>query len=140
MVWALLAILGVPIWLVLGALGGSLLSRRNFQSNPEVFATRVRKFEAGMPNKWSGKLHARWVHDVLLANKGLALVHTDAYPIVSVGPAPAPDPGECKGLGDAPVAMTVTTDEGAVYEIAAAGENAELLALPFDHDPTLPIA
>ncbi|MGI9667890.1 MAG: hypothetical protein ACR2N2_12485 [Acidimicrobiia bacterium] len=140
MFWALMALLGVPIWLVVGGLVAALLSRRNFQSQPNVFATRVRRIEAGLPAKWSHKLHARWVHDVLLANKGLALVVTDAYAIVSVGPAAAPDPGECKGLGDSPVAMTVQTDEGEAFEIAASRDQAELLALPFDHDPKLPLA
>ncbi len=81
-------------------------------------------------------MHGRWAHDVFLANKGIALVKTEAYPVVSHGPAPAPDPGRCKGLGDDLVAITVTVDDGAVYELATAAEHAELLTLPFDLDLT----
>ena len=136
MVWALLALLGVPIWLVLGGLGAALWSRKQFQANPDVFPLRVRLLEEGVAGKWSAKMHGRWVHDVFLANTGLALVKTDAYPVVSHGPAPAPDPARCKGLGDHLVALMVTIDDGRVYELATSVDNAALLTLPFDLDAT----
>jgi hypothetical protein len=43
MIWALLALLGVPIWLVLGGLCGALVSRRWFRAQPEVFALSFRE-------------------------------------------------------------------------------------------------
>ena len=131
MIWALLALLGIPIWLILGALAAAFFSRRNFKAKPGVFPLRVREIEAGEPGKWSGKLHARWVHDVLLANKGLGLNLTAAYPVASTATADPPEPSECKGFGDDLVGLTVQTDSGTTYELGTARENVKLLHQPF---------
>lgn len=77
MIWALLAILGVPIWLIVGALIAGYANRRHFQKSPGVFPLRMRT-PPGEDGKWSGKQHARWVHDVVLVNKGFAKVRTVA--------------------------------------------------------------
>jgi hypothetical protein len=42
MIWALPAILGVPLRLVVGGLAASLWSRRQFRNSPGVFRTKVR--------------------------------------------------------------------------------------------------
>ncbi len=82
MIWALLAILGVPIWLVVGALGGALWSRRRFRSQPGVFPAAVR---ARGDNSWPrAGSYGRLVRDVLVVNRGLALVRTEFYPIIDV--------------------------------------------------------
>ncbi len=131
MIWALLAFLGIPIWLILGVLTAAFFTRRNFKAKPGVFPLRVRKLEADEPGRWSGKLHARWVHDVLLANKGIGLNLTDAYPIASSATADPPDPSECKGLGDDRVGVTVRTDSGTTYELGTARKNVKLLLQAF---------
>ena len=131
MIWALLALLGIPIWLILGALAAAFFTRRNFKAKPGVFPLRVREIEAGEPGKWGGKLYARWVHDVLLANKGIGLNLTAAYPVASSAATAPPDPSECKGFGDDLVSVTVQTDSGTTYELGTAREYLELLVQPF---------
>lgn len=135
MIWALLALLGVPIWLVLGALGASLWNRRRFLSQPGVFALRVRPLESGVPGAWRRKAYGRWVRDVLLVNSGIALVRTTAYGVVSHAAATRPDPESCKGLGGEPVALAIELDDGRSFQVAAAASDARDLVLPFGIDP-----
>lgn len=90
MVWALLAILGVPIWLVVGTLAGALWNRRRFRSQAGVFPIATRTAGDG---SWPRTVaHGRLVRDVLVVNRGLALVRSELYPIVDVraldGPLP----------------------------------------------------
>jgi len=54
MIWALLAILGVPIWLIVGALIGGNMARRRFINTPGVFPLRVRPLPSE-DGKWGGK-------------------------------------------------------------------------------------
>lgn len=82
MVWALLAILGVPIWLVVGALAAALLGRRRFKAQAGVFRIKERQADN---DKWPrNTAYGRVVHDVLVLNKGLALVRTTVRGIRSV--------------------------------------------------------
>lgn len=82
MIWALLAILGVPIWLIVGALAGALLSRRRFKAQPGVFRLKEREVDN---EKWPRRTaYGRMVHDVLVLNKGLAMVRTSLRGIRSV--------------------------------------------------------
>ena len=132
MIWAILAILGIPIWLLLGALAGAFASRRHFQRSPGVFALRMREVSADT-QKWGGKAHACWIHDVLLVNKGLALART--VPIAADSLVSAPEPADAstiKGLGDEPVAFVVDIDDGPRLEIAIAAELAPVATSPFD--------
>ena len=79
MICALLAVLGVPIWRVLGALTGGLISRRRFRNQPDVFALAFRDHAS---KDWPRRLsYGRYVHDVLLVNTGLALVRTSVHAV-----------------------------------------------------------
>jgi hypothetical protein len=60
MIWILLAALGVPPWLVLGAPGAGLLSRRAFKRAPGVFPAKVRTVTGQVPGfKTSGRARLR---------------------------------------------------------------------------------
>ena len=85
----LLAILGVPLWLVLGGVGAGLWSRRSFRKTPGVFAMKARVIDgAAPPPKWKRQAsYARWVHDVLIVHQGLAMVRNRALPVASASPA-----------------------------------------------------
>lgn len=84
MIWALLALLGVPIWLMVGALGGAVWGRRRFRSQPGVFPIAMR---AVGHDAWPLAVsYGRLVRDILVVNRGLALVRTELYPIVDVRP------------------------------------------------------
>ena len=82
MLWALLALLGVPIWLVVGGLVGVVLSRRNFRREDGVFAFNVRPEGA---SKWPRQVvYGRQVRDVLVTNRGAALVRTEFHAVDGV--------------------------------------------------------
>lgn len=90
MIWALLAILGIPIWVIVGALAGAVWSRRRFRSQPGVFRIAVR---AAGEQSWPRVVaYGRLVRDVLVVNRGLALVRVELYPIVGVRGLEAPLP------------------------------------------------
>jgi hypothetical protein len=137
MIWALLAILGVPLWLVVGALAGSLWSRRRFRNSPGVFPAKVRLNSGafdGLSESWPPvAVYARWVHDVLLVNKGLALVRTQPLPIAAAeGRVEQASPQEIKRLGDNPILLQFRLDNGAIIQLAAPGEVRSLACGPFE--------
>ncbi len=114
MIWATLAFLGVPIWLVVGALLGAMFSRHQFRSQPEVFPLI---FRAADDDKWPrGLAYGRYVHNVLIVNRGLAQIRTAVHVVEHI---------EHLDLGDAtfkhvddPIGFTVRLDDGAEYELA----------------------
>jgi len=131
MIWILLAILGVPLWLVAGALIAGLLSRRNFCRSPGVFKTKLRLQAGevhGLDASWPRLPgYGRWVHDVLIVHRGLALVRTTAYPVASAGP-PDASTEPPSHLGEAPLVMELTFDDGAIVEMAVPHESSAALA------------
>jgi hypothetical protein len=107
MIAILLALLGVPLWLVAGMVLGALYSRRRFKQAPEAFRCKVRLVSGtGSSLKTTcGRMpgYARWVHDVLLVNQGLALIRILPIGVVEVVTGPDKgDPAEAKRLGPAP--------------------------------------
>ena len=106
MIWALLALLGIPIWLIVGMLVGIVLTRRAFQRQPGVFAVAVRKENA---DKWPRQpTYGRLVHDVLVLNRGAALLRVEIRAIAAVG-------------------RLVTLDDGTRLELALADTDATRL-------------
>ena len=137
MIGAILAVLGVPIWLVVAGLGVALLrSRSQFKKRPGVFMAKIRlrsgSFE-GIGEKWTPMpIAALWVHDVLLVHKGLPLVRTLPVPVAeAVGTAQAADPGEIKRLGEQPALLTFRLDNGAELELATPGDSSSVALGPF---------
>jgi hypothetical protein len=136
MIAILLAVLGVPLWLVAGMVLGALYNRRRFKQAPEVFRCKIRLVSgtgSSLTTNW-GRMpgYARWVHDVLVVNQGLALVRVLPLPVAEVvtGPDKA-DPAEIKRLGPAPRVLTLRMDGDSTVELAA-GEPDELRMLgPF---------
>ena len=114
MIWATLAFLGVPIWLVVGALIGAMLSRRQFRAQPDVVPLM---FRANGDEKWPRRLaYGRYIHNVLIVNYGLAQIRTAVHVVENV---------ERLDLGDTtfkhiddPIAFTIRLDDGSEYELA----------------------
>lgn len=131
MIWATLAILGVPIWLIVGALIAGSASRRRFKQSPGVFPLRMRTV-ASEDDKWSGKQHARWIHDVVLVNKGFAKVRTVPHGIKQMTGAPkVVDPASVKGLGDEPMSLVFVLDDESEVEIVVAASDLALAKGPY---------
>lgn len=135
MIWALLALLGVPVWLVVGMLTGALYSRRRYRQDPDVFrcAGRVRSGSVDpFAKDWKrAPVYGRWVHDVLVLSRGLALVRVIAVPVDAVVAGPGPVDGSApRGLGDDPLAVTIRTDDGSVLELAASSADRARLMGP----------
>lgn len=114
MVWALLAVLGVPIWLVAGALGAALWSRRSFARQPGVIRAKICPTTH---ETWPRRaVHVRVVHDVLLVNSGLARVRTEAHGIREASVDDVP-PDSVPGLAH-PVVLSLTPDSGPPVRLA----------------------
>jgi hypothetical protein len=121
-VWALLAILGVPLWLVVGVLVSCAVSRRNFRRHDDVFAVALRSNGAA---KWRrGLIYGRQVREVLLVNRGAALLRTEFYVVdgvADIAPGVAPN-----NLPDA-VSRLVAVDDGTRLEVAASRQDTSRL-------------
>jgi len=113
MIWALLAILGVPLWLIVGLLVGVILSRRSFQRQEGVFALKARPEGA---EKWTrGVIYGRQVRDVLVTTRGAALLRTEFHAVDAV--ADLALDGRPKKPADA-VGRLVTLADGSRLEVA----------------------
>lgn len=132
----LLAVLGVPVWLVVGMLLGAFYSRHRYRQDPAVFRGNCRVIDGrvdALDDSWGRTpVYVRWVHDVLLITRGLALVRVLAIPVADLvdGPAPVGQDG-LRRLGAAPVAVRLRTDDGATIELATAADDHENLLGPF---------
>jgi hypothetical protein len=133
MIWGLLVAIGIPIWLVVGALLGALWSRHTHRSAPGVFPCKIRTISGAVgPVKWTRRTtYARWVHDVLLVHSGMALVRYQALPVRSIDDPIAPAPGVKLREVNHPVSLRMTLDDGSVLEVASAASSTELLTGPF---------
>jgi hypothetical protein len=131
MIWMLLALLGVPIWLVVGGLLGALVARRRRQRTPGMFPCKLRTAGPDDDHSWPrAKSYACWAHDVLLVHHGLALVRYEALPVADMtGP---PIPSTATRVGDRPVALRLQLDDGRVVELTTPRAHAMTAAGPFD--------
>jgi hypothetical protein len=114
MIWATLAFLGVPIWLVLGALIGAMFSRHHFKNQPDVVPLL---FRAADDDKWPRRLaYGRYVHNVLIVNHGLAQIRTSVHVVEHVDRLDLGDT-TFKHIDD-PIAFAILLDDGSEYELA----------------------
>ncbi|MDH3682330.1 MAG: hypothetical protein OEV40_20545 [Acidimicrobiia bacterium] len=114
MIWATLAFLGVPIWLVVGGLIGAVFSRHHFRAQPDVFPLLLR---AAGDDKWPRRpAYGRYVHNVLVVNHGLAQIRTSVHVVEHVDRL---DLGDTifKHIDD-PIAFAIRLDDGSDYELA----------------------
>ncbi len=136
MLWALMAILGVPLWLVIGGLSFSLYNRHKFRQRPDVFTTKIRLESgsaSGFKEKWPPvSNYALWVHDVLLVHKGLGLMPTTPVGVVGLeGSLSDANPEQVKRLGENPKVLRIKLDDGSVLQLAVPEEHLVLAQGPF---------
>jgi hypothetical protein len=135
-IWILLAALGIPLWLVAGAFVATLLSRRSFKRQPGVFSAKMRSTSGDvgkLKTTWKRRpAYARWVHDVLLVQHGIALARTTALPVArATGAVTSRSSDEISGLGDNPLVIALELDTGVLVELAAPAAARDLVAGPF---------
>ena len=119
LVATILALLGIPIWLLIGAVLGALFSRHNFKAQPDVVPMMNR---AAGDEKWPrGPGYGRYVNNVLVVNHGFAQIRTSVHVVEHVEPLDLGDT-TFKHVDD-PMAYTVRLDDGSHYEIAIARAN-----------------
>ena len=127
MLVAIGALLGVPLWILLGWLAGGIWHRHETKQLPDLFKTKVR-LVSGTYRHTSAKFprmagHAIMAHDVMILEKGLLIPRTLYFKIADgIHPPKAADTEQVKGLGDKPVTMQFRLDEGAVIEVAVPAE------------------
>jgi hypothetical protein len=121
MVWALLAFIGVPLWLC--AIAIIILLDRNRTLRKRRGDIPVRVLRPGK-SRWA-RGHAVWVSDVFAWRGSPAAWNEALELIIGAGIRAATPEGRkgLHGLGDRPVIAMLTTDEGQVLQVATSAEH-----------------
>ena len=120
MIWAILALLGVPLWLCALGILSVVLRNRELRKRYGDIPVRVRR--AGK-KRWT-RGHAIWVSDVFAWRGSPAAWNEDLLEVSAAGIRSA-DPEESKKLhrlGDDPVIATLTGADGEPLDVAVAPE------------------
>jgi hypothetical protein len=129
MIWAILALIGVPLWLCAVGILTLILRNRALRNRPGNVPVRVRYPEK---KRWSPG-HGVWIHDVF-AWRGSPAAWKEALLWSTEAEIRVADDNERKKLhriGDAPVIVTLSLAEGGMIELAARAEHTDDLLGPF---------
>ena len=128
MIWAILAALGVPLWLCAAGIFMLVFNNRRLRKRYGDVPVRVRR-----PGKtrWT-RGHAVWVADVF-AWRGSPAAWAEELLAVRGATPRDPEPDERKKLHrlDDPVIVTLTVADGEPVDVAAAREQGSALLGPF---------
>jgi hypothetical protein len=129
MIWAILAAVGVPLWLCAAGILTLLFRNRALRKRPGNILVRVHR-----PNKkrWSPG-HGVWIHDVF-AFRGLPAAWQEALVWGSNASLRVANEQERKKLhriGDEPIIVTLSLVEGGTIELATHAEFRDALLGPF---------
>jgi hypothetical protein len=129
MIWAVLAFVGVPLWLC--ALGILALLYRNRALRNRHGDIPVRVLRPGK-SRWT-RGHALWVSDVFAWRGSPAAWNEYLERIVTADlrPATPQERKRLRGLGDAPVVAMLGTDDDVVLLVASTDEQRGSLTGPF---------
>lgn len=134
MILIVLAFLGVPLWIVAGALLAVLLSRRRFRNRPDAFEAKVRLhsgaftgMDASFPRSAASAI---WAQNVLIIFHGMARTRVLLLPTLALDQDTHSLP-DVKGVGPEPCGVTLRLDNGALVEVAASGDARMLLSGPY---------
>lgn len=136
MVIAVLSLLGVPMWLLIGWVAAGIWHRRQNQQLPGVFKFKVRMISGSyrhVDDSLKGRPGAAlWAHDIIICEKGLLIPRNLHFKVAEEVQPPQPaNPDKIKHLGDAPATMQFRLDHGAVIEVAAPAEAQTMAQGPF---------
>ena len=127
MIWALLAILGVPIWLIVGVLLSVWFSRRRFRAQEGVFALSIRPQGE---QKWPRTVaYGRCFRGIIVVNRGVALTSTSIHEVDGIAELALDDPPRKPAEA---VGRLLTVEDGSVFEVAVGAADAPRLEV-FSH-------
>jgi len=141
MIWAVLIVLGIPLWLIGVALISLLRARAKVTHIPGSFACKVRPAaEPGTPAEQFPRYTARaqWVHKVLVLHGGNPfLIVTTPFGITDIlGSALSASSEPRLKRMEQPVILQLQTDSGSVIDLACpAAESQRLARGPFAAGP-----
>lgn len=129
MIWAILAMVGVPLWLCAVGIMALLYRNRTLRSRPGDIPVRVLR-----PGKtrWT-RGHAVWVHDVF-AWRGSPAAWNESLELVvqaSLREVTPQDREALHRMGEDVLVATLTTDEGVVLQVAGTADHGSSLMGPF---------
>jgi Protein of unknown function (DUF2550) len=132
MLIALLALLGVNLIVIVVLLAFVLARKRWVKRRPGAFRGAIRVADGkvdGLKPKWR-RGYGHWVRDVLVWTKGPFLFRNELLPADGLDDQRPARPDALKRLGDHPTVIRLRTGT-AIAEVAAHGEDADLLPGPF---------
>jgi Protein of unknown function (DUF2550) len=123
MLIALLAVLGVDLWVIVVILAVVLARRRWVSHQPGAFKGAIRVIDGEVPGfrtKWK-RGYGRWVRDILVWTKAPFLFRNELLLASDVrgGEVRAAKLGEVRRLGKHPAVVTLVIDGGARIEVVA---------------------
>jgi hypothetical protein len=134
MLIALLAVLGVDLWVILVLLAGVLSRRRWVSHQPGAFKGAIRVVKGDVPGlgaKWK-RGYGRWVRDILVWTKTPFLFRNQlVLANAPVGEARDARPGEVRRLGKHPCVVPLAAEGDARIEVAVAPDAQEQVLGPF---------
>jgi len=122
MIWALLALLGIPLWFIGSSLTAVVLHRSSVRKDVRTFAFKGSKSDGSWYRRTS---FARWESDVFIEFQGPGLVRTDIAQVALVEVLPA------ETTDSAPVPVRVDFVDGRSETIGLTAEALPLLVEGF---------
>ena len=133
MIWAILAAVGVPLWLCAAGILTLVARNRTLRKRPDNIP--VRMLRPGQKRWRPG--HGIWVHDVFLFRASPA-AWSEAVLWAQDASARAPkdeERGHLHRVGDEPLVATQTQDDGQTIKLATSGDRQAALLGPFTPTP-----
>jgi hypothetical protein len=131
---ALLAVLGVNLWVIVALLAFVLGRKRWVSRQPGAFKGAIRVVEGDVPGlgaRWK-RGYGRWVREILVWTKAPFLFRNELVAADALaGDARAAKPGEVRRLGKHPTVVLLAADGGARIEVAASAGGRERVTGPF---------
>ena len=129
MIWAILLLVGFPLWLIGLGVTALVVRNRTLRQRPGNVPVRLRTREG---ERWHPG-HAVWVHDVF-AFRGSPAGWKEAL-VWAAGassrPATAAERKKLHRIGDSPVIVTLALNPRGAIQVAARAEHAAALVAPF---------
>lgn len=132
MIWAIMAALGVPLWLCALAVVTLVYRNRALHNRPGNVIVRVR---GSGKQRWT-RAHAIWVSDVFIW-RGSPAAWTERAQQVTAIKVRAATPDELtklRRLGPNPSVTAMTTADHEIFDVATMAEMGDALLGPFARD------